>query len=248
MKILVISDLHICDGGAFNTFGWEDDDFIARLELYREIYDIDSVILNGDIFEMYKYSYRQIYRHHSKLIDYFISSRCIFLRGNHDSAFTGSVDELTLVGGKGRLIHLEHGHKADFCGYTAVRALHRIAFRGLKLLAVLRSLHICARFLSARDEGFDRIKFRKKRYDSYAGSLLNSMYDVVITGHTHALESVEYPGRRGRKIFLNSGTCSQGRFQAVVLDTDSLEYFFIKDARKAPAAVPETSRALEAVG
>lgn len=250
MKLLVLSDLHIGNGNSLGAFGWNDDDFISRLELYRELYAIDTVILNGDIFEMYKYSFREIYRHHRKLLDYFFRDECILLRGNHDSVFSESRDELTLVNSSGKLIHFEHGHRADFCGYMAVRAFHRIGFRLLRFSSLLGSIHRLSRFLTDRDESFDRVRLKKGRYRRYAEGLLDGLYDVIVLGHTHAMESMEFRGRGGSKLMINSGTCSQGRFQAVVLDTESLEYFFIRDGRKKPAALLPAGRGreLQAVG
>ncbi len=229
MKILVISDLHIGNGSPFNTFGWRDQDFISRLELYRELYRIDLVVLNGDIFEMYKYSINKIYENHRKLLDYFFIHDFILLRGNHDSCFSGSMDELTLVNSSGKLIHFEHGHRADIRGYKAVMGLHRICFRFLKFSALLGSIHLCLHYLVRKNENFDRIKYRKKKYQKYGKQLLDGLYDVVVLGHTHRMESFEHNNVGRIKLLLNSGTCSQGRFQAVVLDTETLDYFFIKD-------------------
>jgi hypothetical protein len=39
--------------------------------------------------------------------------------------------------------------------------------------------------------------------------------DVVVTGHTHVPLRVEHPGA----LFLNSGSCSMGRFSFLSLDT-----------------------------
>ncbi|MBN2049903.1 MAG: metallophosphoesterase family protein [Spirochaetales bacterium] len=250
MKILVLSDLHIGNGNSLGAFGWRDDDFISRLELYRELYGIDTVVLNGDVFEMYKYSFKEIYRHHRKLLDYFFREEFILLRGNHDSAFPGSRDELTVVNSSGRLIHFEHGHRADFCGYMAVRAFHRIGFRLLRFSSLLGSIHRLARFFTERYENFDRIQLKKGRYRRYAEGLLKGLDDVIVLGHTHAMESIEFHERGGTKMMINSGTCSQGRFQAVVLDTESLEYLFIRDGkRKTSLPLPfGKSRELQAVG
>ena len=52
MNILVLSDLHIdaCDN--FGTFQWDEMDLIMQIEGIRDIYSIDKVILNGDVFEL----------------------------------------------------------------------------------------------------------------------------------------------------------------------------------------------------
>ena len=68
-------------------------------------------------------------------------------------------------------------------------------------------------------------------------------YDVVILGHTHKLEAHKTYYLNSKKLYLNTGTCSMGRLQAVILNTETLKYdtiklssndFARKSIRKAP--------------
>ena len=82
--MLVLSDLHIdaCDN--FGTFQWNEDDFISHLETLRNIYAIDKVIFNGDVFELVKYRYEDIRKANPSLMRYFNTNDFVFIRGNHD--------------------------------------------------------------------------------------------------------------------------------------------------------------------
>jgi hypothetical protein len=51
---------------------------------------------------------------------------------------------------------------------------------------------------------------------------------MVILAHTHKLESHHTYYLNKKKRYLNCGSCSMGRFQGVVLDTETLDYELIK--------------------
>ncbi|HSA04675.1 MAG TPA: metallophosphoesterase, partial [Tenuifilaceae bacterium] len=70
MKLLVLSDLHIDTGDKFGTFGWKAKKFIKVLDDIIKHYDVDQVILNGDVFELYKYAFTDIVARNKFLIDY----------------------------------------------------------------------------------------------------------------------------------------------------------------------------------
>lgn len=84
-NILIISDLHIGNGDIFDTFGWNEDEFISSLEIIKKNEKVDLIVFNGDVFEMYKYTWNQIYEKRKKLIDYIIENNYILIKGNHDA-------------------------------------------------------------------------------------------------------------------------------------------------------------------
>ncbi|MFO8021324.1 MAG: hypothetical protein R6U65_02570, partial [Perlabentimonas sp.] len=61
MKLLILSDLHIDNGDSFGTFGWKPKQFIRALEKLVDSYEVDQVVLNGDVFDLYKYSFSEVY-------------------------------------------------------------------------------------------------------------------------------------------------------------------------------------------
>jgi predicted phosphodiesterase len=72
----------------------------------------------------------------------------------------------------------------------------------------------------------------------YALKLLKK-YDMVILGHTHKLESHKIYYLNNKKIYLNCGTCSLGRFQAIVVDTETFEYETVKIPKKSELVVSQ---------
>ncbi len=234
MILLVISDLHIDTGKKLGTFGWKAKDFMSTLDRVIEHYDIDKVILNGDIFDLYKYSYTEIAEVNAKIIDYFNRKGFIQLRGNHDIWVPHTHDHFHIKNSAGKTIHIEHGHKADFLNGTRFgRFISVTMYSFLKWLVRFRWVE--RKFYSAVDyfDDVNRIprKYNTIKYLMYALKLLKK-YDMVILGHTHKLESHKVYYLNSKKIYLNCGTCSLRRFQAVVVDTESFDFETIKIPRK----------------
>ena len=92
MNLLVISDLHIGVKDRFDTFGWQIKHFIDVLEHIVAKHNIQQVILNGDIFELYHNTFEQVYQVNSELVDYLKQKKYIFIKGNHDALSTLGYD------------------------------------------------------------------------------------------------------------------------------------------------------------
>jgi len=75
-------------------------------------------------------------------------------------------------------------------------------------------------------------KYNSIKYLTYALKLLKE-HDVVILAHTHKLESHHTYYLNMKKRYLNCGSCSLGRFQAIVMDTETLKYELIKENKEA---------------
>ena len=234
MNILVISDLHIDNGDSFGAFGWKSYDFIRYIENIKQHYKIDQVILNGDIYELYKYTYSEISQAFHSLISYFEENKYIYIKGNHDILHNIGLEFYQIKNSKGQIIHVEHGHDADFLNGTLFgRFIARVGFNILKKL--IRSTFVQKTYFRIIEltEDIERIpkKYDSYKYLKYALKLLKST-DVVILGHTHKIESHKTYYMNDKKRYLNCGSCSMGRFQAVVLDTETFEHETIKHSRK----------------
>ncbi|MFP4556181.1 MAG: metallophosphoesterase family protein [Bacteroidales bacterium] len=233
MNLLVISDLHIDNGDKFGAFGWKPKRFIKALDTVIEQNEIDKVVLNGDIFELYKYNFNDVYRWNRELIGYFNKREFVYIRGNHDIFNPLAKESLTISNGKGQTIYIEHGHNADFLNGTKLgRFISIAAFNALKKLIKLQWIEKLYFRVIEWDDQINRIpkKYNTFRYLNYALKLLRN-YDVVILGHTHKLEAHKTYYLNTKKIYLNTGSCSLGRFQAVILDTETLKYDTIKISR-----------------
>ena len=240
MKLLVISDLHIADNENLGTFGWECEEFIAQMEEVQKAQFIDKVILNGDVFDLYKSNYHEIVSKKKKLVEYFKRIGSVFIRGNHDFALGFGQDCFGLVNSKGEKIHIEHGHKGDFVNGTRLGRFMGFSF--YVVLKVVSQLSITRKVYfkcMEHDEGFrGHGKYNSYKYLRYAVKLLHK-YDLVILGHTHKIEIHDTYWLNNKKRYINTGSCSFGRFQGVIIDTETLAHSIIKiDPTKRIAVSP----------
>jgi predicted phosphodiesterase len=231
MNILVLSDLHIDSCDHFGTFQWNELEFIGQLEYLRHHHAIDKVIFNGDVFEMVKYNYKVLESANPGLIKYFKENDFVFIRGNHDIKNKMAIDHFDVLNSSGQKIHIEHGHKADWLNGTRIGRMFGVF--GLSLLKRMSKNSRAMKIYIKRVENHENLinnfpkKYNTIKYLTYALKLLKE-HDVVIFGHTHKLEvhNTKYLNRKKR--YLNSGTCSLGRFQCIIMDTETLKYELLK--------------------
>jgi predicted phosphodiesterase len=242
MKLLIISDLHLCNGSRFGAFKWNQREFIDMLDTLISAHSIDKVVLNGDVYELCTYSFDQIAATHAALLDYFDRIKPIYIRGNHDIANEKAYDHYLIVNDKGEKIYIEHGHKADFLNGTSLgRLISRTLLKLLKGAGKARWIRELYFDYLRKDAGFTEFrKYHSHKYLSHAMRLLKR-YDVVILGHTHKMEAHNSFYYNHKKQYLNSGTCSLGRFQGIVLDTETLLHTalsFQPRSRRIPQPLP----------
>jgi predicted phosphodiesterase len=245
MKILVMSDLHITATETLGTFRWDQDAFIAALDEVRQKYAVDRVVLNGDTFDLYKCTFKDIAARYARLIDYLRGIRAVFIRGNHDRALPFGQDFFGVVNSRREKIYIEHGHRADLLNGTTLGRLvgnwFHVCYKPLARWPLLRQFYY---FLLEYDEGLrGRGRYNLYKYLRHAVRL-HRKYDVVVLGHTHKLEVHNTFWHGQHKRYLNSGTCSLGRLQGIVLDTETLEHHTIRvEPLRVRATVPRPRRA-----
>lgn len=234
MNLFILSDLHIDTNDQFGIFKWDELDFIRQLEQIRSIHKIDKVIFNGDIFELMKYRLEDIKRANKVIFEYFNDQDFIFIKGNHDIVSETGLDRYKIMNSKGQVIHIEHGHNADWMNGTKPgRALGRMGFALLKLFTHFKPMMDIYLKTVAFNDQIHHIpkKYNTIKYLSYSLRLLKEN-DVVVLGHTHKLESHHTYYLNRKKRYLNSGSCSMGRLQGIVLNTETLEYEMIKESKE----------------
>lgn len=231
MNLLIISDLHIGNNDHFETFGWNPSDFIKAIEKVSREENIDKIVLNGDVFELYKYSFQEISKNNKKLTQYLLNHPdIIYLKGNHDAICPFGEDNITFTNRLGQSIYIEHGHSADFMNGTHLG--RKIQTLGLNLLRWISKtswvLKTYFRILEM-NEAINKIpkKYDSIRYLSHALRLLKNN-DLVLLGHTHKIEAHKTYYLNTKKQYINSGSCSMGRFQGVIVDTETLKYETLK--------------------
>jgi len=233
MNILVISDLHIDTGDTFGAFQWDEMDFILNLERIRDNYNIDKIIFNGDTFELLKYRFEDIVEANPVLIKYLKDKDFIFIKGNHDIVSSFGVEYYRISNSHGQVIHIEHGHNADwFNGKKVGRAIGKFGFSILKKWSHSKfMMDIYFRIINIQ-EHINHVpkKYNTIKYLTYALRLLKE-HEVVILAHTHKIESHHTYYLTKKKRYLNCGSCSLGRFQGIIMDTETLKYELINETR-----------------
>ncbi len=247
MNILVLSDLHIDACDHFGTFQWNELEFISRLEEIRSHYSIDKVIFNGDVFELVKYSLKKIKSANPGLIRYFSDNDFVFIRGNHDVKNKMAVNHYDIMNTRGQKIHIEHGHKADWLNGTRIgQFLGKVGLSFLKIMSANSlPMKMYFRKVAAHEKLINDFpkKYNTIKYLTYALKLLKE-HDVVIFGHTHKLEVHHTKHLKIKKRYLNSGTCSLGRFQCIIMDTETLKYELLKLPRESITLPFEIKKAI----
>ena len=229
MKLFVVSDLHLEASETLGTFGWDQEEFIAMMETVRKTHSIDKVVLNGDTFDLCKSAYSDIAARNEKLISYLTGINALFVKGNHDISLPFGQKHFGVINGKGEKIYIEHGHRGDFINGTAVgRFIGKMFYRFLKCVTRVSFIQALYYGYLEQDEGLKGHRY----YNSYKylrhAVKLHRKYDVVILGHTHKMEHHDTYSRGNYKRYFNSGSCSFGRFQGIVLDTETLEHRTIR--------------------
>jgi len=231
MQIMVISDLHLgVPQEHSDIFGWKSADFIATMESVITQYKVETVILNGDIYELYKHSFDEIARHNSEILAYLYSKKPIYIKGNHDIFNNFGKESLIIRNSAGQTIYIEHGHNCDFLNGTRIgRLFGKWIYLLIKVLCRYEWFKKAYLHLITFDDEVHRIprKYNSLRYLNYALNLLRK-YDVVILGHTHKMEYHKTYYLNKKKRYFNCGSCSLGRFQAIILDTETLWYETVK--------------------
>ena len=230
MKLLILSDLHLDTGDRFSTSDWTSERFIRKIDLIIALYGIDKVVLNGDVFDMINSPMKAIEHAQRDTMTYLKNIGAIFVQGNHDIGYADGLRELVIENSRGATIRIEHGHKAEiFNGTKPGRVFVRVLMKAMKLLTKWNRLHNrYHKEVLIDDAVCGKPAYRSSDCFKYAHKLLRTN-DVVVLGHTHRLEeSISYYGD-DRKIYLNCGSCTKGKFQGVILDTESLRYELLND-------------------
>ena len=230
MKLLIISDLHLGNGDTFGTFGWDQSRFISVLEDIRTSYGIEKIVINGDLYEMFKYRYEDILKAQKPLLNYLNAAGSVYIRGNHDSFCEEGVDFYRVENSQGQIVHIEHGHNADLLNGTKLGCIIVRSF--FRILRILSRIDWVRKTYFRINENVDEVntvprKYNSYRYLQYAMRLLKD-YDAVILGHTHKIEVHKTYYLNRKKRYLNCGSCTLGRFQAVMFDTETFDYDTIK--------------------
>lgn len=218
VKIVVISDVHL------GTFG------CRAKELYKYLKSIkpDTLILNGDIVDIWQFRKRYFPKYHLKVIKQIFSmaakgTKVHYLTGNHDETlrkFTdmsfGNItlaDKLTLKLGD-KTAWFFHGDIFDASIHSA-KWIAKLGGWGYDLLILMNSVSnwFLERMGKERYSFSKKIKNSVKKAIKFIGDFENTAaelaieneYDYVVCGHIHQPQMRIVANKKGRCVYLNSG-------------------------------------------
>lgn len=223
MSIAVISDLHLGARPATDSFGHEDGEFLRFLDFLER--NFERIVLLGDIWETltstlpngHAEELRLARENHREIAKRLRRPPYVYVHGNHDmiaAEMDSAPSEYRMFYG-GMRFTFAHGHQSDSLVMNA-RPVSEIGvwlggwIRRAGMQAAYRVFDQLDRLRSQEDEP-DR-PTRVERWAVEHAAHIES--DVVITGHTHIARVKEH----GSRMFLNSGSCSEGRISFLSLE------------------------------
>ena len=220
LDILVISDVHL------GTYGCHAKELLHYLKSVKP----KTVILNGDIIDIWQFSKRYWPKAHMKIIKHFMEwvtkgVKIIYVTGNHDEMlrkFTGFkmgsfkiVDKVILELDNERKAWVFHGDVFDVTMQHS-KWLAKLGAAGYDTLIVINSV---VNFISEKIFKKGKVSLSKKIKNSVKSAVkfinsfeqtaadigISNKYDYVICGHIHQPEIRTIENDQGKIIYLNSG-------------------------------------------
>lgn len=229
MRIAVISDLHLGTSDASDSFGHDDAHFLRFLDHLENNYE--RIVLLGDIWEtLTSRSFGQAVEalrcaqsSHPELKRRFDRPRYQYVHGNHDLILSRfGVPLHVMIDAHDVRIVFTHGHIFDWLVRRARWASELGVFAGgwLRRLGCRRLYHLLDGW-DQRRAGTDAPSPAPNAFQRWAIAMAEAHdADAIVTGHTH----VAGVARHGARLFVNSGSCSEGRFSYVSIDTQQAEF------------------------
>ena len=220
LDILVISDVHL------GTYGCHAKELLHYLKSVKP----KTVILNGDIIDIWQFSKRYWPKAHMKIIKHFMEwvtkgVKIIYVTGNHDEMlrkFTGFkmgsfkiVDKVILELDNEKKAWVFHGDVFDVTMQHS-KWLAKLGAAGYDTLIVINSV---VNFISEKIFKKGKVSLSKKIKNSVKSAVkfinsfeqtaadigISNKYNYVICGHIHQPEIRTIENDQGKIIYLNSG-------------------------------------------
>ena len=220
LDILVISDVHL------GTYGCHAKELLHYLKSVKP----KTVILNGDIIDIWQFSKRYWPKAHMKIIKHFMEwitkgVKIIYVTGNHDEMlrkFTGFkmgsfkiVDKVILDLDNEKKAWVFHGDVFDVTMQHS-KWLAKLGAAGYDTLILINSV---VNFISEKVFKQGKVSLSKKIKNSVKSAVkfinsfeqtaadigISNKYNYVICGHIHQPEIRTIENEEGKIIYLNSG-------------------------------------------
>ncbi|SIT93997.1 UDP-2,3-diacylglucosamine diphosphatase [Pontibacter indicus] len=218
VEVAVISDVHL------GTYGCHAKELLAYLKSIHP----DTLILNGDIIDIWQFSKSYWPASHMKVVKYLMGliakgTKVYYITGNHDEMlrkFNGFQMNSFQIANKlvleldGKKAWFFHGDVFDVTMQHS-KWLARLGAKGYDMLILLnRLVNFCCLKLN-RDKVYlsrnikNRVKSAVKFINNFettaADIAIANSYDYVVCGHIHQPEKRVISNMEGRVTYLNSG-------------------------------------------
>ncbi len=220
LDILVLSDIHL------GTYGCHAKELLRYLKTVKP----KTVILNGDIIDIWQFSKRYWPKSHMKVVKHLMNwmskgVKMYYITGNHDEMlrkFVGfKMGSLKIVNKV--ILELDNGKRAWFFHGDVfdVTMQHSKWLAKLGAVGYDTLIHInrVANFISEKIFKKGKLSLSKKIKNSVKSAVkfinsfeqtaadigISNQYDFVICGHIHQPEMREIENEQGKIMYLNSG-------------------------------------------
>ncbi|MBC7884168.1 MAG: UDP-2,3-diacylglucosamine diphosphatase [Saprospiraceae bacterium] len=219
VEIVVISDTHL------GTYGCHADQLLQ----YLKSIDPDTLVLNGDIIDIWNFSKSYFPKSHIHVLRQILKltekgTKTYYITGNHDEAlrmYSGTaighflIDDKLILHIDGKKVWIFHGDIFDATTKGWARIMARLGGKGYDLLILTnRLINELLSYL-----GYEKISFSKKiksgvkkavkwiaDFENIAATLaIDQHFDTVICGHIHHPQSSIITNQKGSVHYLNSG-------------------------------------------
>ena len=220
IDLLVLSDIHL------GTYGCHAEELLHYLKTIKP----KTVILNGDIFDIWQFSKRYWPKSHMKVVKHILGwmskgTKIWYITGNHDEMlrkFEGFKMGSFQIANK-IVLNLEDGKKAwffhgDVFDVTMQHSkwLAKLGAAGYDTLILINRF---ANFISEKIFHKGKLSLSKKIKNSVKTAVkfinnfehtaaeigISNQYDYVVCGHVHQPEMREIETEKGKILYLNSG-------------------------------------------
>ncbi|SHG49904.1 UDP-2,3-diacylglucosamine pyrophosphatase LpxH [Flavobacterium fluvii] len=219
IPLVVLSDVHL------GTYGCHAKELLQYLKSIHP----QTLVLNGDIIDMWSFSKRYFPVAHMEVLRYIIKmsnlgTRVVYITGNHDEALRKYSDfilgNLELVDKlildlDGKKTWIFHGDVFDSSTKGYAKILAKLGGKGYDLLILINSLVNWALVACGREKrSFSKtIKNSVKKAVSFISNFettaaeiaIEKKYSYVVCGHIHMPQMKEVQNEQGKVLYLNSG-------------------------------------------
>ena len=219
IPLVVISDVHL------GTYGCHAKELLNYLKSIQP----KTLVLNGDIIDMWSFSKRYFPVTHMEVLRYIIKmsntgTRVVYITGNHDEALRKYSDfilgNLELVDKlildlDGKKTWIFHGDVFDSSTKGYAKILAKLGGKGYDLLILINSLinWILVAFGKEKRSFSKMIKDSVKKAVSFVSNFENTAaeiaiqkkYSYVVCGHIHKPQMKKVKNEYGKVLYLISG-------------------------------------------